>query len=219
MAEERIEIVGQYLSSGRLLDVGCGAGFFLEAARQRGWNCSGCEFSPDLADYVRKQLQIEVLDGPFEDLPFTTESYDAVTMWDVLEHTRDPRVALSKAWEILRPGGLIFLITPNIDGLYPRVTYWPGRLVSYWPHPTPPAHTFQFSKATLRRLLEGTGFQVVANRDRRIRMSYSLNLEGRPFSLKRWAYAALFSPLAWLGPLLGAGDEVLMVAARERAAQ
>ena len=87
-----------------------------------------------------------------------------------------------------------------------------ANLVHYWPHPTPPAHTFQFSKTTLRDLLYLTGFDTIASRDRRIRLGYSLNLEGRALSARRLLYAILFLPLAWLGPMVGAGDEVLIVA-------
>jgi len=189
--------------------------FFLAAAREKGWECWGVDLSSDLVSFAQERYGLNVATGAVEDQEYPRDFFDVVTLWDVLEHTLDPRKTLMKIHEILRPGGLLFVITPNIDGLYPSVSYRLARVINYWPHPTPPAHAFQFSKRTLRRLIQGTGFKIIASQDRCIRLGYSLNLEGRRLSAMRVMYAFFFLPLGWFGPTVGAGDEVLMIAAKE----
>jgi 2-polyprenyl-3-methyl-5-hydroxy-6-metoxy-1,4-benzoquinol methylase len=111
---ERMGIVDRFatVSPGRLLDVGCTTGFFLEAAAERGWSAVGIDPNPYAIDVAReKGLTVE--QATIEDASFEAESFDAITVFDVIEHLRRPLDLLAKARELLRPGGVVLLYTPN----------------------------------------------------------------------------------------------------------
>src|SRR5215218_7924135 len=79
---------------GRLLEIGSGAGFFLKAAARAGWNAHGVEFSAEAAGYAREELGLQVSHGRAEETPYEPASFDAVVMFDVIEHLRDPGAVL-----------------------------------------------------------------------------------------------------------------------------
>ena len=101
-------------SKGRLLDVGCAAGFSLIAAEQRGWQAEGLEFSGFCVDYAQG-LGLNVQQGTLKNYQRSAETFDAITMWDYLEHSPEPLDDLKICERLLRPGGVIFLSIPNID--------------------------------------------------------------------------------------------------------
>jgi 2-polyprenyl-3-methyl-5-hydroxy-6-metoxy-1,4-benzoquinol methylase len=199
---------------GRLLDVGCSVGVFMAEARDHGFTVRGVEFSADTADVARSLYGLDVQTGTIDDLTSDgVEPFDIVTMWDVIEHLEDPLGALRIVHRLLRPGGVVAIRTPNIDGLFPRRSYRIGRAIRHWPHAEPPAHLVQFSKATLSATLERAGFRVSAITDERIPLSYTFGSVREVLSSpKRLAYAALFAPVALAGPWLHAGDEVFVAA-------
>jgi hypothetical protein len=127
----------------------------------------------------------------------------------------DPLAAMTAAADLLVPGGIVALITPNIDGLFPKLSYRVAGRVDFWPHVEPPAHLIQFSKDTLTTLLARSHLEPVELRDGHISLTYSV---GSPSLLrrspKRAAYAALFAPAIYLGPLFKAGDKTIAVARR-----
>lgn len=131
---------------GRLLDIGCSAGLFCELARSLGWEITGIEPSRWLADRARDRLGDAVLCARFEEVTLPPDSFDAVCLWDVLEHVPDPEVFLAKAVEALRPGGVLALNVPNLQSWIARALgrRWPLLL---------PEHLFFFSPASLRLLL------------------------------------------------------------------
>jgi hypothetical protein len=104
------------------------------------------------------------------------------------------------------------LLTPNLDGLYPRVSYRLGRRFNHWPAVEPPAHLFQFSTRTVTALLERTGLSVLEIEHKSQPLSYTFGPLRSMRHPKRLVYAASFAPFAALGPRLGAGDEILVVA-------
>ena len=139
----------------RLLDVGCAAGFFLEAARERGWQVEGVELSDYASAYARDTLGLFVRTGSVAELPQDAGPFDAVTLWDCIEHLSRPDEALVSLRRQMTPGGILMLSTGDHDSLLRRLTGRRWRLVS------DPTHNFFFSLATLRRLLERAGFDVV----------------------------------------------------------
>jgi 2-polyprenyl-3-methyl-5-hydroxy-6-metoxy-1,4-benzoquinol methylase len=139
---------------GRLLDVGCAIGLFLAAARLDGWEVMGNELSSFAANYAHEQFGISVIAGSFETLNLPPGSFDAVTMWETIEHLLSPRTALHKAAELLKPGGVLALSTPNTAGLSFRF------LRDRWWIIAPREHTFYFTPKTITRLLKQTGFEV-----------------------------------------------------------
>jgi SAM-dependent methyltransferase len=113
---------------GRLLDVGCATGLFLDGMRRLGWQVQGVEPSRSAAVYARDRFGLDVFQGRLEDAGFADHSFDVVTLWDVLEHVHEPREILSDIARILRPGGLVVLSLPNPDSLEARLLgrFWLG---------------------------------------------------------------------------------------------
>jgi len=143
---------------GRLLDVGCSAGFFLSEAAGAGWSVFGLEPSAWKAVQARSLLgpgrRGRVQEATLEKAPFAGNAFDAVVMWDVLEHVADPGLALAQAARLLRPGGILALNVPDVRSPVARLLgrRWPLLL---------PEHLFYFSRRSLRRLLGGSGFEVL----------------------------------------------------------
>ena len=150
--------------SGALLDAGCGVGNFLLAARDAGWRVAGVEVSAK-AVAIARRLGLDVEIAALEDSRWPPAAFDAVTLWDLIEHVEDPVAALRAVHDKLRPAGTVFLETPNEE-------FWArsvlrrafaasgGRLdlLSYFYYPD---HRFYFTRATLIRLLETAGFRHV----------------------------------------------------------
>jgi SAM-dependent methyltransferase len=143
----RIELIQE---PGRLLDVGCSLGYFVEAANARGWDASGIDISPHAA-----KLGLDVRAGMLEDAGFEDGSFDCVTMWDVLEHVPDPTRHMLEVRRLLADGGLVVIGTPDLG--HPAFRLKRER----WRHLKPAEHIYYFTKSSLRRLLKKTGFEVV----------------------------------------------------------
>lgn len=173
--KEKIAIISQYQTGGKILDVGCSTGRFLKEAKATGWDTYGIDVSEDALRYARQNYGLEVRAEKLDESKFEPAFFDAVTMLDSIEHMPDPYQALLKAKEILKPEGFIFISTPNIDGLIPRTTYCLfGKTFGIWEHPTPPGHIYQFSQKTLTALLHKAGFDVVASYSENIPFRYTL---------------------------------------------
>ena len=140
--------------SGRLIDVGSAAGFFVDEARRAGWEASGVDVSEPMVFWARDELGV-----PGQAVAFSQaevpDDLDVVTMWDYIEHSIDPRADLMKAAEHLHPGGLLALSTGDVGALTARLA---GRR---WHLLTPEHHNFFFDRKRLCRLLELTGFEIV----------------------------------------------------------
>ncbi|MEW5946645.1 MAG: class I SAM-dependent methyltransferase [bacterium] len=139
---------------GDILDVGSAGGFFPAAAARGGWNARAVEIAPTAAEFARKNFGLEVFEGEITDAPYDDETFDAVTMFDVIEHLTNPYAALRKAFRLLRRGGRIFIVTPSFDSLPRRI------LGADWGLLAPEHHLYYFTPATLRKLVEIAGFKV-----------------------------------------------------------
>jgi 2-polyprenyl-3-methyl-5-hydroxy-6-metoxy-1,4-benzoquinol methylase len=136
---------------GNLLDVGCGCGFFLRAAAERGWNAFGFDASEWAATYVRTTFDIDAHTGRLEDAPFAKGSFDVITLWSTLEHLPDPASTLRTVAALLRPGGMLCIGVPNYRG-------W-GTFLQGGKEPNfKRDHLYYFTGSTLRRTLQQTGF-------------------------------------------------------------
>ena len=147
-----LNTVKRFARSGRLLDVGCATGYFLNAARL-DFETHGIELSEWAAQYARERLRLDVVNVSLDDASLPVEHFDVVTLIDVIEHLTDPKAALLSVHRLLRPDGLLYLVTPDIESLSARLLrgrWWGLR----------PAHVYYFSRTTLGRLLRETGFEV-----------------------------------------------------------
>jgi SAM-dependent methyltransferase len=148
------EIVGSFStlrSSNRLLDVGCGAGSLLAAARRAGWEAEGTELSLGAVEHVRRE-GLKVFHGELAEAQYPSGYFDVVTASEILEHVPDPRAMLAEVARILRPGGTFWATTPHGRGLSARV------LGLRWSMVSPPEHLHLFSLEGVRRMLRETGF-------------------------------------------------------------
>ncbi len=142
---------------GRLFDVGAAAGFFMDEARRRGWDVAGVDVSPQMSGWGRERLGLDLRTGEFRTTEAAEGGYDAVTMWDYIEHSADPAGDLARARALLRPGGVLAVSTGDLSSAVARMS---GRR---WHLLTPRHHNFFFSVQTLTRACERAGFDVVSS--------------------------------------------------------
>jgi SAM-dependent methyltransferase len=141
--------------TGRVLDVGCGPGFLLREFRQSGWDVHGTEFSDQSAAHARDRLHLPVSVGDVTQLHFPAQSFDAVVMWHVLEHTPEPAVAIAEVSRLLRPGGVFLCAVPNFGSLEARIAR------DKWFHLDVPRHLSHFTVPALGNLLAGNGLSII----------------------------------------------------------
>lgn len=134
-----------------LLDIGCGAGYFLEEARTRGWRVWGSEYGGRALEMARAR-GLEVFQAPLTLDTFAAASFDVVTAFEVFEHLRDPVHEAEVVAHVLRPGGLLYCTTPNFNSLSRRV------LGPWWNVVDYPEHLWYFTPRTLRDCLGRLGF-------------------------------------------------------------
>jgi SAM-dependent methyltransferase len=145
--------IERYTSGRDLLDIGCAAGFFLEAARDRGWRVRGIEISEYAANHARK-LGLTVDLGSIVSAPPGLPPFDVVTLWDTIEHIDRPDLAVANIHKLLKPGGLLVASTGDYASLLRRLT---GRRWRLFGDPT---HRFFFTERTLGDLLSKAGFRI-----------------------------------------------------------
>jgi SAM-dependent methyltransferase len=156
---KRCIAVMRHKAQGRLLDVGCATGDFMDVMRQYpGWEVAGVELSAYASQYAREKLGLDVKTGTLEQAGFSEASFDVITLWDVLEHVPDPLGVLRLSYRLLRPGGVLVINTPNLESLDARLfrAYWIGYEL--------PRHLYVFSRRTMLALLAKAGFRVAETR-------------------------------------------------------
>ncbi len=138
---------------GRLLDIGCGRADFLAVMKKRGWEPSGIEVDERIQGRGER-MGLDLRNGRLEDVAFADNEFDAVTMWHVFEHMRNPLGVIGECRRILKPGGLIVIAAPNAASLQSVAT---GK---DWFHLDPPFHLYHYSLKNITALLEDNGFSV-----------------------------------------------------------
>jgi SAM-dependent methyltransferase len=175
-----LDLVGRYVASGRLLQVGCGYGLLLDEARKRGYDVEGVEVATRPARYARERLGLPVREMPIEDADMRDARYDAILLVDVIEHLDDPVLVLDRLLAALAPDGVLLIVTPDPSSPV-------ARLVSrrWWCYV--PAHACLIPRASLRGLLQDRGLAVLEDR-------WSVH----SFSLSYWL-AGLSERAGWAG--------------------
>jgi 2-polyprenyl-3-methyl-5-hydroxy-6-metoxy-1,4-benzoquinol methylase len=159
---------------GRLLDVGCSSGKLLWLARRNRWSVCGVELSTDTAQIaIDNGLCVSV--GELASADYPLSFFDAIHLGDFIEHVRDPADVLSRVSAFLKPDGVIMLVTPNHDAIFPLLTLWLHRLFNMpWSHATPPFHLNQFSEKSLVKLLEKLNLKTIDKQYRGCDLRYEL---------------------------------------------
>ena len=158
LPQGRQDTANIYLSSkrvGSLLDVGCGNGAFLDRMRSLGWNVQGVEVDHKAARIAEEVFRIPVFIGTLEEARHPAASFDAVTMNHVIEHVHHPITLLQECHRILKPGGYLTVVTPNVKSL------GHARFGRDWRGLEPPRHLHLFSQSTLQSSARMAGFRKV----------------------------------------------------------
>jgi len=159
--DEKLETIEQYIQSTtkKILDIGCGPGFFLRRAMKKGWQVTGIEPSLIASEYAKKQ-GINVLTNFFHQIDLTElDKFDAIHMFDVLEHTNAPIQILQKCKSLLKKEGIIVIEVPNDFNPLQKLVKNILRKHEYWL--APPQHINYFNFASLTRLLQKIGFKII----------------------------------------------------------
>lgn len=139
----------------KVLDVGCAGGAFLRAAKQVGLSPIGVEPSYWLSEYARKEHGLDVRTGTLPEQIFDLESFDLITLWDVIEHLPDPGKELDQIYTILKPSGILVVNYPDFASL-------PAMLLGRkWPFLLS-VHLTYYTPLTIRREMKKHGFKIVA---------------------------------------------------------
>jgi 2-polyprenyl-3-methyl-5-hydroxy-6-metoxy-1,4-benzoquinol methylase len=153
---ERVGILERYcgdLTEKRLLDVGCGNGYFLSVAMEKCRHCFGTEFSDRLREFSRRKTGLTIYSHGLEELP--ENSFDIITLFDVIEHIPEPLPFMHAVDRILAPGGHVLIFTPNFDSFSIRVMRQYSSIVD------PTEHVVLFSLPSLHFLASKLGYEVV----------------------------------------------------------
>ncbi|WP_328332436.1 class I SAM-dependent methyltransferase [Kribbella sp. NBC_00382] len=154
---EDVRRIAEFTPTGRILEVGCGYGYFLKAALDAGYDAYGVDLSPSAVKFAEERYPGRVYCGFVEEVPeLQGEKYDVIFASHLIEHITDPAAFLHTASGLLNPGGLVVMVTPNIGSLLSRVSG--SRWVSF----KIPEHVSYYDHKTITELLHRTNFQVTA---------------------------------------------------------
>jgi SAM-dependent methyltransferase len=159
--QKRMKLVAKWLPQpGRILDVGCAAGYFLRVAQQHGHDVHGVELSEAIATEAMQSLGKDRVFNGFLDDAITARgwrdhSFDLVTIWDVIEHVPEPQGLLASIRKLIKPGGKLLLETQNV------ASRMANKLGKRWHHYKHDEHLYHFNPSTIKQLLQDCGFEVL----------------------------------------------------------
>lgn len=149
--EELLNQFEVFRSSGNLLEVGAGNGYFLEIAQEKKWNIHGTEVSENCIDKcIKKEIQLDK--GQLSELKYPDNHFDVIVAIELIEHLIDPKKFVQECYRILRPGGLMYVTTPNFNSILRYKLKDQYDVISY------PNHLMYFTQKTLTKLFEDQQF-------------------------------------------------------------
>jgi SAM-dependent methyltransferase len=160
-------LASQLPAGSRVLDIGCSTGGLVKLLRDRGFAAEGLELNPETAAWGSAHYGITIHNKTFEDCNFAPETFDAVILADVLEHTLHPRDYLAHVGETLSPHGLVLVTFPDIHSIESRYYKLMAKLTRrpwIWRTLHIPLHIWEFTRATATACFEGAGFEIIAFR-------------------------------------------------------
>lgn len=153
---EVLKLLEKFETKGKLLDVGCAAGFFLDFARKDGFQVFGAEFSSDLAKYGQNALNLDIRIGTLKEAAYEDNSFDIVTLIGVIEHLPDGNEIMDEVARILKPGGSFIVLTENAESWVAK------KLKVKWNGYMPPEHLCYYSPVSLKKVAELRGLEFVS---------------------------------------------------------
>ena len=188
-------------SRGRVLDIGCSNGVFLDLFKEKNWETWGVE--PSENGSIAKEKGHKVIKSFFETAELPKNYFDLVVANHTLEHVDDPILFLKKVNHVLKTYGIVFIDVPNAGGLGSKV------LKSRWPYLLPQEHKSQFTKNSLSKIFKQSGFEVIHFESRSGIFEYA-----NPFlelHRKRFILDLITIPYSLIATLFSMGDSMSLV--------
>ncbi|MEM7112874.1 MAG: class I SAM-dependent methyltransferase [Chloroflexota bacterium] len=151
-----LTLLEPFKGNGRLLEVGCAAGFFLKVAADDGWEVQGLEIMEPAVAYAREILGLDMLSGTLENASLPENSCAAVVLIETVEHLLNPAETLQEVYRILQPGGAIFIAVPNQNSIMHTLHGIDWSVLS------PAEHLYYFTEETMNNMLQKIGFCQVS---------------------------------------------------------
>ena len=149
-----LKLVSKFCPSGRMLEVGCAYGFFLDLAKHQ-YEVQGIDIGKEACAYAKDQLKLNVVCDDFLKHDFKENDYDIIVMWATIEHLEDPSLYIKKISRLLKPGGVFVCTAPDIGSVVAKVRKRRWRQINL------PTHLCYFTKDTLGKLLGNFGLKMV----------------------------------------------------------
>lgn len=211
---DRLTIIKKYKSEGKLLDVGCGIGFFLQVAQESGFEAKGIDPSFLVSNFARQKLGLDVLTGTLMDMRYPEQSFDIITSFHVLEHVPSPSELLVEMKRILKDDGILAIEVPNINNLFTKLLGF--RFKSCFDCAQ---HYYYFTKRTVRHLLEKNGFELLREKlvGRNMSTEWFFRTLQRNNRVVSKIVQTITAPLALQGKTIkiNIGDKMLLIARKK----
>ena len=211
-----LNLIERYIKRGRILDVGCGKGEFLNIAKKKGWEAYGLEPSANFAEFALRRYGLDVKCASLEKAQYPDDFFDAVVLNMVLEHVDNPRMFISEINRVLKKNGLLFIEVPNMDSFMLKMATLYFRLSGrdWSPLLSPlhyPFHCYGYNPSSIKRLLYEQSFHIekVVIRDSSLR-GFRSDAGGTVFEK---FIRAIFTKL---GGLIGKGDVLIAIATKRQ---
>jgi 2-polyprenyl-3-methyl-5-hydroxy-6-metoxy-1,4-benzoquinol methylase len=150
-----VKTIEKFKRKGKILEIGSATGYFLKAAKMRGWKVYGVEICKDGVEYAKREFKIGTSLGTLEEVNFPSNFFDVIVMYHTLEHLTDPLTVLKEVKRILKNDGLVNISVPNVS-CWERILQ--GKK---WGTFELPSHLYCFSPLTLQKLLQKAGFKII----------------------------------------------------------
>lgn len=223
--EKILDSFEKYRKNNALIDVGCGAGYFMLSASRRGWKADGTEISEEAIRLAAEKGQ-KVFKGDVSDMDLKDRTYDVAVLMELLEHASNPELIIKRLSRALRPGGLLYITTPNYNSLTRRIAGNNWGMFSK-------EHMFYFTAKGLSGLLRKHGFAIKGMRTENLSLieiskifkrrgsfnfaeSYERQERLRELTEKRKLFSAMKKSVNFILNALGAGDSVYAIATLEK---
>jgi len=151
---ELLDYFEQFRKTNNIIDVGCGDGYFLDEAKKRSWNVYGTEYIASKVKFCR-QKGINMMQGILDSRNYAPGFFDVLISIEVIEHINNAKEEIKNFHHLLHHGGIVYLTTPHYNSLSRRVFYGKWNIIDY------PSHLSYYTKRTLRRLFENSGFSLL----------------------------------------------------------
>ena len=198
----RVRLINKFVKKGRMLEIGSATGVMLKLFVNRGWDGLGVEPSGSYIEAKKKGLRI--INFTFEDAKLPKDYFNLVVLNHTLEHMDNPKQILEKINLLLKDGGIVFIDVPNFGSLSSKI------LGKKWPYLLPEEHKSQFTKESLTKLLEGSGFEILHWESRSGIFEYANPL--KELKRKRFLLDLFAFPYSLSATLLGMGDSMSFIA-------